>query len=283
MKKPTLILGIILILLYMFAGGDNKILYILKSPFGIVVYLLFSVSIFLGIFKGRFGIYRLPSIFLRVGVALFMIAFLISVHIRDTKEVLAIEGRKSILYGKEIFFKKIDVDVPDEFFEVGEASFTLKKAILEAEIDGKNLYIDPVVPLRDGLSYYRVVGVGLLGNLPYGNDYIESPLEVFPPGRRSEVRLPGGERLTINLLPEKEFKKGLLSGKLYNLKKITYYAVFKGEDGRIIKEGKLEGDRRFFLNLLVIKDPAILFIYEGIFLIIFGIIIYPLRFLSPKP
>jgi hypothetical protein len=116
-------------------------------------------------------------------------------------------------------------------------------------------------------------------------------LDVLPPGRLHAVELPSGAgTLSFVLEPEKTIKKGLLTGKAYNLKTPLYRVSLKGEGGdgdvvlgpsgiaELVGRSLTLGDHSLYVKVRSVYDPALLWLYAGAVLGLFGLALMPLRF-----
>lgn len=247
--------------------------------------------------KGRFSF--LPGAVLRAGFIILMVSIFFSVHIRKTEDMVLHEGEEGIFLGNRVHLSLIKSNFPEEFFYLGEDSaFKVDGVSAILSSSGKNYDITPRFPVRIGGLYYRITHLGfshsLLVTASSGDFEKRIDLDMLPPGKTDLVALPQNDVfLTFTLYPEKMIKKGILTGKLYNLKKPLYSIVVqKGKEkeksdgitidpgGNIILGGITVslGSNSLYSRIGSVRDPALPWIYIGILFTLTGVMLMLSRF-----
>jgi len=241
--------------------------------------------------RGRYSF--MPGLILRFGLIVFMSSLMLSLYVRRTEEVILTKGESRGILGRNITLSDINTDLPDEFLSVGEDSpFKLKDISAIILIDGEKIKVDSGIPARVGMRYYRISDMGFSQEISISGGKRVLNLEVLPPGKVSKVSLESGSSLDIRIEPEKIIKRGLLTGRLYNLKNPLYHISFLDGSGKAVDEAILRqaeekalnginlslGSQGIFIKLISIYDPTLMFIYIGLILILLGVFLMPLRF-----
>lgn len=235
----------------------------------------------------------LPGLILRAGIVMLVIALLLSAHLRKTEYIMLTEGRAATALGRHIALKGINSDLPAEFLQMGETgSFRIKNVSAQAQIDDKPIALDAGFPTASGTFFFRVSDMDFAAEIILdGRDKVSLNLDVLPPGNTAKVEI-GGETLTFRLEPEKTIKKGLITGKLYNLKTPFYRIALLDKDGRQLGETTLRAgtsaevaglkislsEPMVFLKIQVVRDPALWLVYLGLITALLGLSLMPLRF-----
>jgi hypothetical protein len=247
--------------------------------------------------RGRFSF--LPGTVLRTGFIILLVSFLFSVHLRESEEMLLHEGETGVFFGNKILLSTITPELPEKFMQIGEKTrFRLDDMSAELTSSGNTYSLTPGFPVRIEKLYYRITHLGF--SVPFNaetsmGDFGKNvDLEILPPGKTDIVELPSVDMfLTIALMPEKTIKKGLITGKQYNLRRPLYRVVLqKGEDkdkpesvtvrpGERVTSGGdtiLLGENSFFLKINSVDDPALFWIYLGSLLTLSGMVCMFSRF-----
>jgi|Deesub1362A_J573_1020465.scaffolds.fasta_scaffold00093_8 hypothetical protein len=240
--------------------------------------------------KGKLSF--LPGTLFRTGLIVLMTALLFSAYLRKTEEAVFHEGDK--LFGKNIYLTSIKSNLPEEFLQVGEKSiFKLNGVSATLSTSTKTYSITSGFPTKIKGKYYRITNLGFSQPFSVGKSPTENAdIDILPPGKTDTLTLPSGDPLTITLQPEKTIKKGLITGKLYNLKTPLYSISFKNKNGNNIEGlsirplesiafGEVDislGKNSLFVKIQSVYDPALVFIYTGILLTFSGLIFMFSRF-----
>ncbi|MBI5101336.1 MAG: hypothetical protein HZB33_05825 [Nitrospirae bacterium] len=255
---------------------------------------------------GRGRLSFVPGAILKSGLALGMSAILMSAHVRRVDNAVFHQGETKTVLGSCLMISEIKADVPDEFLSVGEGSnFALKSVEAKAaespssggEATAKPFTITGGYPKKSGGAYWRIVNLGVTQEMDLdsgrGIRKIRTDLDLFPPGKTDKVSLEaGGPPITFTLLPEKTIKKGLVTGKLYDLKAPRYKLVIEEDQGRRKTEAQVKAGERLrlekydivpagrsvFVTVQAVRDPALVFIYIGLALTLAGACLMTTRF-----
>jgi hypothetical protein len=247
--------------------------------------------------KGRFSF--LPGTVLRTGFIILIISFLFSVHLRKAEENVFHEGETGAFLGNKVLLSSINSKLPGKFMQIGEKTrFKLGGLSAAISSSGNTYTITSGFPSRVEGHYYRITHLGF--SVPFsaetskGDFRKKVDLDILPPGKTDIVELPMEDMfLTVALMPEKTIKKGLVTGKRYNLSRPLYRVVLqKGEDknkpesvtvrpGERVTSGGdtiLLEENSFFLKINSVDDPALIWIYIGSLLTLSGMIFMFSRF-----
>jgi hypothetical protein len=239
--------------------------------------------------KGRYSF--LPVTLTGISLALLLTALLLSAHLRSVEEGLFYEGISRTIYNKKLTLKSVDVQLPERFIQIGEKSLFHLKNVRAEILSSQQLYtvttgfpefLSGVYAKISHLGFYQPIEVSINGVF----SDIEAYLDILPPGKTDILSIPSKDIIfTFTLKPEKTMKKGLITGKIYNLQKPYYHIVLQhtsntGEttsvDLRPPGQATLNGitltlaKTRPFVKLQLIKDPAIPILYISIPLLLIG-------------
>ena len=252
-----------------------------------------------GLYAVRGRLSFIPGLILRSGIVMIMVSAVFSIHLRKTGEARLREGGHADVLGMEISVEHIRSGLPDEFLQVGERNmFRINSLSAQILVSGSRKSVSNGFPVRVNGRYLRLIHTGFFQPFTFGAQgrrlQEDAYLDILPPGRTHIVSLPDGEfLLTFRLKPAKTIKKGLLSGKLYNLRKPVYTIVVqKGKSKNVSEiisaspgetvEGKgytlSLGKQGTFVTLEAVEDPALFWLYAGTIVTIVGILLMPLRF-----
>ena len=247
--------------------------------------------------KGRLSF--LPGTVMRTGLIILMISFIFSVYLRKTEEKILSEGGEGQLLGKKIYLAGIKSNLPEEFLQLGEKSSFRLSNISAMLSSSQNTYmVTGRFPAKINGLYYRITHLGFYQplSLKASSTVItkNAELDILPPGKTDIVAFPAENmHLTFTLHPEKTIKKGLLTGKVFNLKTLSYSVILqKGKNKHkseniILKpeetassEGiKISLGKSFlFIKIQSVYDPALLWIYTAILITMAGLVLMFSRF-----
>jgi hypothetical protein len=240
--------------------------------------------------KGKFCF--VPGTVMRAGLVVFMAAFALGLHIRETDEALLHEGESAALLGREARLGRITSSLPEEFLQVGEKSiFELKDVSATLSSSGRTHEITPGYPGRFEGLYWRITHIGYRQPLVVDETAFAPDLDVLPPGRTHRVETKGdGPSLSFTLEPEETISKGLLTGRLYNLRSPRYRLALKdgGEKHEAVlgPSGSSElggvpvslGEKSLYVRINAVYDPALFWVYAGIVLTLLGALLVLTRF-----
>jgi hypothetical protein len=120
------------------------------------------------------------------------------------------------------------------------------------------------MPAKAGGAYYRLTHLGYA--LPITGQGLDGVhhLDVLPPGKTHK---PGKGDIRIRLEPVKTMKKGLLTGRVYDLASPSFgilkgkggsESIFTLKPGRSSENGEFEiGEPGLYLRIKAVRDPAI--------------------------
>jgi hypothetical protein len=247
-----------------------------------------------GIFsvKGRMSF--LPGAVLKIGIVILMVSLLFSMHLRKAGELKLHEGESGSFLGSKILLSNIKADLPGRFLKIGEKdAFSQQEVTVLLLTPDRAYHVNTGLPEKIAGRYYRVVHIGfshlltVMGSAEYTDKRID--LDVLPPGRTDTVELPShGLSLAFSLEPEKKIRKGLITGKEYNLVVPLYTVAVKSKQGsaeakkltlrageRVSAEKRtiVLGSRSLFVMIDAVHDPALLWVYTGLLVSLSGIVL----------
>jgi hypothetical protein len=247
--------------------------------------------------KGRYSF--LPGTVLRAGIVILMIAYIFSINLRKTDRAVFYEGGERELIGKLFSLGEITPNLPEDFLQVGEKS-SLKLDDVSASVSesDKTYTVTPGVPVKVSDVYLRITHMGYMqpisGRTPTTVFDWDAFLDVLPPGKTdSETLLSNIHSLAFNLAPVKTVEQGLVTGKLYDLKKPLYSLAIidtvTGEHSKSVEVCPTEsarvgdvditlGDNSVYIQLQAVQDPALSWLYSGMYLLVAGAALMLSRF-----
>lgn len=247
--------------------------------------------------KGRWSL--IPGTILRTGIIIFLFSLLLSYHVRSEKERIIHEGALLKLQSRELKVKKIIPHMDKEFLQVGDSSvFEVKKVAVLLEDKERTYHIDSSYPVKIGKYYLKVTHLGLSHKLDIekNNSKVQliADLDIFPPGKTALLSVNNEDTFfTFTLIPDKTIKKGILTGRLYNLSKVKYKLVMqKGKKNIIstmepISPGQTVtfdnykislGRTSYYIIMKYVYDPGLKFLKAGLFLLTAGLVLMFSRF-----
>lgn len=241
--------------------------------------------------KGRYSF--IPGLLLRLGIALFMTALLVSANIRKTQEVVLRSGSQGEALGKSVRLASLDAGLPDEFLDMGrQSTFALSNLTARLSVGEKEINISGGFPSEAGGIYFRVMHAGLHHEFSINNgasDFfgVGLNLDVLPPGKTASVEIGPGRTTAVRLEPERVITKGLLTGKAYSLRMPLYRLSFNDKTETVVRSGETStitggtvsiGEPSVFVRIQAVRDPSLIWIYSGLVMAILGLSLMPLRF-----
>jgi hypothetical protein len=247
--------------------------------------------------KGRFSF--LPGAFVRLGIAVLMMSSLASARGRDVSAAVMHEGDSADFFGRRVSLDGIRSGLPGTFLQVGdESSFRLKGVRAKLTVKGKAHDIGAGFPKRICGLHFKAAHFGYSQDIELetqeGKVSKRLDLDILPPGKVQTLPVPELSILmAVSLEPSKTSAKGLLKGKQFDLINPLYrLAVQKGEDadklfsgtlgpGQSIRQADVNislGDKGHYVKVEAIKDPALLWAYAGMVVLLAGLAAMPCRF-----
>lgn len=272
-----------------------------KNPAIQIPYAVFLLSLLLNIIRGSVSRFKKRGLFylslwiiLPAGIFVFLAGYFISGTLRQSQWLLIGEGDivKPAWSDKGYAVRKIIPSLKEETLntemEAGIFAYEPKVILSSRE---KDFEVGAFPPKKIDGTYYHILNFGLAPSVRLSDkkgllNEGYTALRILPPPSEDSFEMPAYPyRFSIRLAPERILKKGDLTAKLYSLKSPSYeVVVYKGQD--IIFEGSSkEGinfdgltltffDLTYWVLLDIVKNPGIIAIIVGLFLISFGI---PLR------
>jgi hypothetical protein len=265
------------------------------------LFYLFGIHFFLrGAYKVVKGNFRsLPTAIIFISLSVAITGSVLSIKYRHTETLkMNIHDMKS--YGLRV--SDISMDIPESVLVVGDrADFSIKnpEAVLDFNGNKFRIYSYPFVKTPGGYAYINNAGISPSFELTVsGRNLSVSKLDVLPPGVNIAVPLIEDYIMEIAFHPEKEVKKGRLTAKEYIPGNPRYRVVVKRGmtavfdeviDDNMVAEGRnfvlRSGNTEKWVELVFVRDKAVLVIYAGLLGLLLGIILYPfeLYFSSRSP
>lgn len=257
--------------------------------------VLLSLHLFLKgvhrLWRGRTE--RAASSILLVSLSLFLAGILVSLTSREveSKRLSPSDGPF-----REMKLLEITAVIPEKALVIGETTdFTIKGLTAKIAEAGETVTVVPF-PFRRTSSGYVYVNDGGISpslDLRIGSEKSTiSKLDLLPPGKKAEISVPSRHTLRVSLSAEREFKKGRLTAREYNLLFPAYDVIVK-EGERVvvetsIREGEKVSHEDFLLQcgktepwveLVVVRDHAVVLLYGGIIGLVVGSLLYPVEFI----
>lgn len=230
-----------------------------------------------GLLARRGALSVLPGTVLRAGVALVMVALLMGAHMRQEQQAIVAGGGESVvLFDREVRAVSISSDISSEYLQVGKADFVLQglsALMLEGHAEFR---VTGWYPVSHGGLYWRIVHMGYVQPVEHGGvtEFLE--LDLLPPGHVAVASpLPGAGVYEFRLAPERQIKKGLITGDVYNLISPRYELSPRGrkdgmimaratEAARIGVDNVQLGPAGLYVTLLAARDPSLPFLRAGL-------------------
>lgn len=224
----------------------------------------------------------LAGTILRLGVVMVMVALPMSMGMREQHDAPLVQAAPSAeIFGKAVSLRSVRADLPESFIQVGEKSiFRLEELAVRVALDGAEHEITAGYPESIGGLYWRVAELGYAARTGEGDEESMLMLDVLPPGRQ-DVRQIGERTLRLSLAPEREIRKGLVTGMVYNLQRPSIRVELKGADGVYGKpitlapgaasEGLTISDTAHYVRLVAVRDPALALLVAGVWTCLLGL------------
>lgn len=269
--------------------------------------IFFLVSGYLNLIRASADVYRKGRIqffvwlVLPFGALIFMTGFFMSIKTRQFDWITVAEGHsiKPQWSADDYIVKKIESGLKDTFLDIdvlsGKGIFNYEPKLVIADKSSSTFEVGAFPPKKIGNTYFHILNFGLAPGIRLlekeeTKEEGYMPLKILLPGSSDYADIkPYPYRLLVSIEPERVIQKGNLKASEFNLKNPLYkIRVFKGE--KVIAEGDSRKDisfdnlalsyigSTFWVQLEVVKDPALPLILAGIFLTVLGIPLYLLRF-----
>lgn len=234
----------------------------------------------------------LPGVILRLGLAVFFVSLAFSQSLRQEAVISGHEGDSVEALGKGFTIGRIEADLPADFLQVGDKTIFMLKGI-KARINSRDdgFAVGSGYPTRRAGLYWRVSHLGYYQPAIINGHESGLMLDVLAPGKSHAIKIDEtGREIVFSLSPDKTISKGLLTGKLYNLKQPSYALSIKGnekpkqliirpgEDGGIGGMRVRLGQPGLYVRVIVVKDPALMGVIAGLSITAIGIIAMLARF-----
>lgn len=236
---------------------------------------------------------RFASGLIFVSLGVFISGLCLSIWLRDT-EVKRVASSDVISDGLKVI--DVRLDLPAEVLAVGE---TVEMPAVDAEVflndNGvrKTAKPRPFIKTSVGFTYVNDAGIFPHAVLVVeGMRAIAPRLKLLPPGKVDSFRIDGAYQAAMSLFPEREFQKGRLKARSYNLKKPIYRIVIKKGDKTVLDTVIHENETRTaggvsiacgrtdkWAELIMVRDRAVMMIYIGIIGLLIGAVLYPVQYI----
>jgi hypothetical protein len=244
----------------------------------------------------RGGLSVIPGTILRAGLVMLILAFFMSSKIRETGEVTLSAGQGRVFLGETVSVTEIEAGLPSEHLETGgEGSLFLPRVSALMSVSGTSARVTNEYPVSIHGQDYRLTGLGY--RLPLFIEYegAQVPagghMDILPPGRTQTTLIEEcGYTVSVTLEPKDTIKKGLITGKVYDLRDPSFrIGLKKGTSERVEavmqagQAGELDGipvtlgESALSVRLRAAKDPALRWIHTGAVLALLGLLLMPLR------
>jgi hypothetical protein len=244
--------------------------------------------------RGAFSL--VPGTVLRAGLIMLILAFFLSAKTRQTGEVTLSAGEGRVLLGETVTVTEIESGLPSEHLETGrEGSLFLPHVSALITVSGTPVRVTNDYPVSIHGQDYRLTGLGY--DLPLFIEYEGNSLpagghmDILPPGRTQTTFIEEcGYTVSVTLEPEETIKKGLITGKVYDLHDPGFRIGLKKGPAEpvetVMRPGEvveIDGtsvtleESAVSVRLLAVKDPALRWIHAGAVLALLGLLLMPLR------
>lgn len=234
--------------------------------------------------RGRFSF--IPGVILRLGLVIMLIAIGCSSHIRQTEEMILHSSEPARILNRAISTGSIRAALPESFLQVGDrATFELDDLSVDVVVGGKSATVTSGYAARVNGLYLRVTDFGYSIPVMIDGTEVGRNLEVLPPAKTQRIKTPSGAEAAILIEPAKTMTKGLLTGKAYNLQAPRFRVKTDGADeGVVLAPGESSGrvslglSAGYFVRLMAVSDPALIWVYAGGAIFLAGIVLMLSRF-----
>ncbi len=279
-----------------FGSGDpwSQFVDLMKNNTAVkIVVVLTSVHfLFAGIFRFSAGrLKQLPSSLSLLSISMIIGGIFLSVMFRESETV-----RLSVAEQTKggMLIEDIHLDIPDTIVLIGENA-AMKSVKTGAVIQDKGKQLDlrpyPFSQTSSGYAFINDAGLSPSFEIAYSGEKSKlSKLDLFPPDKKTVTGLHPDLKIEVSFEPEREFEKGRLTAREYNLLRPKYRVVAKREDtvllDTVVSDHSSAPGRGIFLKsessekwveVVFVRDAAVLLVYAGIVCIIFGVGFLPLE------
>jgi hypothetical protein len=244
----------------------------------------------------RGGLSVIPGTILRAGFVMLILALFTSSKIRETGEVTLSPGQGRVFLGETVSVTEIEAGLPSEHLETGEeGSFSLSRVSALTSVSGTSVRVTNEYPVSIHGQDYRLTGLGY--RLPLYIEYEGAPvpagghMDILPPGSTQTTLIEEcGYTVSVTLEPKDTIRKGLITGKVYDLQNPSFRIGLKrgteerveavlraGETGELDGIPVTLGESALSVRLRAAKDPALQWIHAGAVLALLGFLLMPLR------
>ncbi len=283
-------------------GNDNpwaRVMLLAKSNFFVIgVFSLLSVHFLVkGVYRARNErVWSIPSVLFFIALSVLVMGIVCSVLTRDVEKQRVIV---SDTVNKGVAVTDIRMDLPETILVMGEQSeFRIAGAVAVVvdHRENKLLKFYPFLKTSAGYAYINDAGISPSLDLTMGAKRTTvSNLGLLPPKGTASVPLIPDYKMEISLYPEKEFKKGRVTARQYNLRTPKYSVVIKQDnaivfdqrigDNQTIKHGTIKiksGKTEKWVELAFVRDRTVIMIYAGLIGLLAGMIFYPVEWYFKK-
>lgn len=274
-----------------------------NNIFILIPFLLFLVSGYLNLLRALKGRGKrdktgyLAWFMCSLGTMLYLTGFFLSIQMRQyDNRLVGASHSLDLPWIKETYYISVVDPGLKETFRMSDQDGVLayEPNVTMTDTSGKAYTIGAYPPVRIDGTYFHVLNYGLAPGIRlYVRDILVDegymPLRILPPGRSDFFEIsPQPFRFLISLAPEQKGHGGHHSEPVFNLRTPLLHArVFSGES--IIAEGNSrEGvsfngyeltfyEPTFWVQLESAKDPGMPVMRFGIFILLFGALLYILR------
>jgi len=244
--------------------------------------------------QGRYS--ALPGVLWRIGAVIVMAALLVSSHVRVDESARFSVLQSGKLLGQDVTLTALDAGLPENYLSTGDdAAFSLRKPEATLHLVGRSFTLHESHPGQAEGIYYRMTDIGffLPVTVSEGAEALDvgGHVEVLPPGRAVNIFVPSFDAvLNLKLAPESTVQKGLITGEVYDLVKPAYAVSVKRGTADIesttLKAGQSAvisglplslGKTGMSVEIQAVRDPALWWFRIGLWLLMAGIALSPLR------
>ena len=224
----------------------------------------------------------IPGSVLRLGVVLLLIALPLSSALREEDSTTLTQGEKATLLGTEVRLDKIETSLPPDFLQVGENTiFELELVSAALATPAGTVMAANGHPSSAGGTYYKVIHLGYALELEAPGISGMAELDLLPPGRTHEFM---GKGISVRLEPERTIRKGLLTGRQYDLTAPSFRIIAGDDEGVVLEAGETSpdgstrmGEPGLYVEILAVRDPALALLRAAIGLSLLGLVLMTAR------
>jgi hypothetical protein len=282
--------------LYASFGNDNPLMSVIdlfKSSIMMQVFIALVVLHFLmkGVYEVITGWRKhIASAGLFISIGIIIAGVAVSMNIRET------ETKKVVMSEKvgSLSIQDIKMILPEKVLMVGESSdFNPGGIEVLAKEKGNNVVLKPFPFLWTSKGYAYVNDAGLSPTMKIhvdGNIYNLDKMQLLPPGKDFIAHMGIGVQTVISMKHGREFMKGRLSAREYDLSSPGYNILIKKDnkvifDETIDTEGRqIKGDisidvgrTETWAEIAFVRDMTVYVLYAGLAGFIIFVLLYPLE------